>query len=240
MALELARTYTMYYGVEMELFSEYKIDTRFDADTLTPKEFTPNLLKGLLKWSIIPQEIAVWILSLLEDNILPNLQQEVLKIIKKKVNWDNKNITTYKIISDDHEHFDRRYVELNAMNVRQLAFGIQSDFKDKTPSIYSILTIIHHLTKKFVDSYPKKVIKKGYETKIQTSTGFIVSQTIYRPELIDITDQENEIHKKEIISDNDSEYNIKSITQGLTNLQVDSSLIKKPTSKLPNLFPLNN
>lgn len=82
MCLDLCRTMTMYYGVEMEFFSEFARDSLEEREGEEHATFVPTMLEGLVKWSVCTQEIAVYVISLLEFLWVPSLRTDIIRAMK--------------------------------------------------------------------------------------------------------------------------------------------------------------
>lgn len=78
MCLDLCRTMTMYYGVEMEFFSEFARAARGGEDV----EFDPAMIEGLTKWGVCTQEIAVFVISLMEFLWIPEMRGDVVSAMR--------------------------------------------------------------------------------------------------------------------------------------------------------------
>ncbi len=83
MCLDLCRTMTMYYGVEMEFFSELARDSLEEREGEEHATFVPSMLEGLVKWSVCTQEIAVYVISLLEFLWVPSLRTDIIRAMRQ-------------------------------------------------------------------------------------------------------------------------------------------------------------
>lgn len=196
MYLDLCRTLTMYYGVEMEFFSEFAYEQHSDPDNPDKKlPFHPDMLEGLVKWGVCTQEISVFVMSMLEFLWVPKLRTEIPRIAAMRVaggvadakgNWTPDASTTFRRIFGQGGAYelDPNYIEIEGIGTKEICEHIRDQMENRPSEndVYSALTSMRY---EFIDAPEYEFYPPGTHSireKINTATG--TANTKRRPSVM--------------------------------------------------------
>ncbi len=254
MYFDICRIYTILYAIDIEFFSELGDKYRqIDPDTGLLKNFNVQYLKNLIKYFQCTEEIAIHILTLMEDIWIPKLKQDIVNTIAKTLlpctcqdsysqwkpvfdNNDNgnnpptpfrKNYT--RMNTRGEPEIDLRYIQLTDSSFTMMANKIQSNILDK-PSSNDILSNLMEMKCDFIKVKPKEVMPIPIS---KDDFGNI----IYEQTLVDIEDAQKQSINCVIFEEHPQNKRIKllSISIDLINRNLSGILkkcIKKATEHL--------
>jgi hypothetical protein len=148
MAEELAKSATMLYGVYMVFFSELGKKHRVDRDGNT-RPFDPEIFLELAPFSVVTQEISIFILTLLEDQWVPKFKLMVAaELAFVAGGWPDGNVQ-YRTEADGTIHYIK-------VEIKSDTYSNVKDMLKSKPSIDDIKRTIEDLKREYVDSIPYK------------------------------------------------------------------------------------
>jgi hypothetical protein len=153
MCQDIARSWTMIYGIWMEFFSELGRKYREDING-DPKPWDFHCLLGLEKWGVINQEIAVFVLTLLEDQWIGKQRLEIAKQAAKVDGVWPPKMDVGKFIMEK-ETGDIHYIEIYKKDIYSFCEAIKNNFTVSKPSTNDILHALNGLRKEFIESKPR-------------------------------------------------------------------------------------
>lgn len=157
MYLSICRIMTMYYGIEMEFFSELGLRHRH-MDKYVDSVAKPFDFKNLLeleKWKCCTKEIAIHVLTLLEESWVPKMQSSIASAMADITNYPpmdkDKDSTSFMELDSGPGHVDYRYSQVTGPSYQQIASKIQQRFSE-APSTNDILNDLKDMMTKYVSS----------------------------------------------------------------------------------------
>jgi hypothetical protein len=152
---DICRVVTILYSIQMNFFSELGRSIRQDPQG-NPRDFHPLSLMEIRKWLVCTQEIAVFVLTLMEPIFTPHIRASVVNVIGYNLNRFPYQIGTTEFrklpassLSKTNE--DRRYLEICGTSLAVIAAKVQRHIPNP-PSVTEILGAFQQLQYEFVDS----------------------------------------------------------------------------------------
>ena len=161
MYYELVGAMTRMYSIVMEFFSELGKNHRVDPKTNEYKDFYPELLLKLIKWQVAPQEIAVHILTVMEEHWVPLFKLQVVQACSKAYHmWPyNAESTRFRVEgTSSTSPINNNYIQISSSSMRQISNTIRDYLLDSQPSTNDIESCLHSLYSDFLEVYPREVI----------------------------------------------------------------------------------
>ena len=161
MYLSICRVMTMYYGIEMEFFSELGLRHRKD-EYGDHKKFEFSMLLELEKWKCCSKEIAIHVLTLLEGEWVPKMKTAVAEAMAVLTNWPPNKKETAPFMKLETGAGDPRYLQVCGGSFNVIASKIQQKFTQQ-PSCNDILNDLVDLKTSFIRA--KKWVWKDTQPK---------------------------------------------------------------------------
>lgn len=158
MAKMLCEVATMIYGVHMEFFSELGRDKRMNEQGNT-REFDPMWFLDLPKWGVVTQEIAIWVLTLMQDHWISKFKSKVAKtcalVGERKTVFPIKKGETS--VEPDPEDGTIHYIKVPLPEGEISAFAqkVREVLEDR-PSHTDTVYAINELKREYISSKPRK------------------------------------------------------------------------------------
>ena len=163
MYFDLARVFTIFYAIEVELFSEYGFLKKQDESS-NHKPFNFDFLEDFIKWGYCTEEIAVFVITLLEKEWVPKIKYQIINHIgKDQCKWppkspDDVDIDFRKVESSTPNaalEIDYRYIEIVGSNINSIASNIRNSIPDR-PSLNDIISELYDLRNTFISTQPRE------------------------------------------------------------------------------------
>jgi len=170
MYFQICRIITMYYGVEMELFSELGLRHRQNHKTGKPNPFDPMILREFIKWGVINQEVTTFGITLMESIWMDPLKFNIVDIISNQINkWCGNRFASEKDLHSSVTVFrngidvgyDYNYIGFRMRTFAQAVSKLIHLFSNVgcgEPSYNNVVSMLYTLSRQFLPTKKKELL----------------------------------------------------------------------------------